>query len=128
MKCQTLFESHDGFSVRNEFCDTIPGFLVSVQKLYFVILISVFAHGDTSCSLYYSLCFCTFFVFFGTLSYCLISRLFTPYFHADDGPWNWSETFVIKLWLSHLSISSWICLFDLSHKRICRKLWKAENE
>ena len=57
----------------------------------------------------------------------------TPYLHADDGPWNWSETFVIKLWLSHLFVSSWICLSKLSHKSLIitwirRKLWKVKNE
>ena len=25
-----------------------------------------------------------------------------PFLHADDGPWNRSEAFVIKLWHSHL--------------------------
>ena len=34
-----------------------------------------------------------------------------PILHADGGPWNWSETFVIKL---YCGLATWIRLMDLT--------------
>ena len=36
----------------------------------------------------------------------IFNRCSRPILHADDGPWNWSETFVlIKVWLSPLNLT-----------------------